>query len=158
MSSNRFGQLITSNLLAMGFGDRSKELVKSGGGLRAGLRAGAVIGSFLFVALIGSAVPAVADPEGQEVGARVFKGFNCNVPTAVDPVSHTVLSRVVTDDMHAVITPSGNATLTCKVTGSIEPFTATGFPCAVGPAGVTTDSSVKWTKGGQGILTCHLHA
>jgi hypothetical protein len=82
-------------------------------------------------------------------GAVVLKDFVCGLGPAGP-----------TTNSHAVVTPSGNANLSCHgstAVGPPETLVLKGVPCGT-PGGVTTDSHFVWTKSGQANLTCHFHA
>jgi hypothetical protein len=65
------------------------------------------------------------------------------------------LPNLVTNDRHAVITPSGNEKLTCHFEG--QPIAQTtvgkGFLCST-PLGETRESHYVYTKNGNVTLTC----
>ena len=63
-----------------------------------------------------------------------------------------------TDNIHIVVTPSGNAHLVCHfvIPEGFAPqraITAGGFPCTIGPV-QTTKSSFTATPGGKATLAC----
>jgi hypothetical protein len=64
--------------------------------------------------------------------------------------------NLVTNDRHAVITPSGNTKLTCHFEGPLIAQTTVGkgFLCST-PLGETTESHYVYTKSGNVTLTCH---
>jgi len=103
---------------------------------------------------LGSGVAVAADNDNDGMQSDVVvNGVNCKMRTVPSGASF-----IFTTDSQAEITPGGVVNLQCHASlpaGSVEPFTQTGFPCKVGPAGVTTNSVVVWTPSGQGTLTCH---
>jgi hypothetical protein len=89
-------------------------------------------------------------PDG---AATVVKGADCMI--RMDPQGTLFFE---TTDMQAVITPSGQVNLVCHgqaPAGTVAPFVQRGFPCFVGPAGITTNSHVVWNAAGKGTVTCH---
>ena len=63
-------------------------------------------------------------------------------------------------DSHFVLTPSGNATMTCKgqtAVGPPETIVLNDVGCFT-PAGLATDGHFVWTKSGQASLLCHVQA
>ena len=90
-----------------------------------------------------------ADPEGQEVGAMVWKdSLMCGL-AGYGPM---------TMDMQAVETPSGNVKLTCRGEAYVAPDKAikeTGLLCGIpGGPGLTTDSQIIVSASGQITLVC----
>ena len=71
---------------------------------------------------------------------------------------------VSADSDHAVVTPSGNGVLKCKVAGVSNStgkavqwsFANTGYSCST-PAGSTTDWHETVSADGNATLTCHVH-
>jgi hypothetical protein len=84
-------------------------------------------------------------------GAIVIKDFTCIAAVPGTPVLTS------NDKTQAVITPSGNAKLTCHFEGPAvdETVIVDGIPCFtfLGP---TTNSHFVYTKSGHGTATCEL--
>jgi hypothetical protein len=94
----------------------------------------------------------VAGAASNGQGAVTSKGFACVVAGFPFP------SPFVTFQSHAVVTPSGNATLVCHgeiPAGPPQAVVIKDVPCAT-PGGVATSSKVVITPGGQTILVCHV--
>jgi len=110
------------------------------------LAVGAAVGGFL---LVGGGA-ASADPGG---GAVVINEFGCGAFLPPAPPLFT------NDKTHAVITPSGNTTLTCHFEGPpvAETVNQNDFLCNTF-LGLTTNSHFVYTKSGQGTLTCQVKA
>jgi hypothetical protein len=85
-------------------------------------------------------------------GATVVRGFPCGVPIPG-------IREVATTNSHSVITPSGNAALSCHgSTPIVVPQTLVfkDLPCGtLGPAG--TDSHLVVTDTGRVNFWCHHH-
>lgn len=118
----------------------------------------------LFVSGAAGGGPAFAQQEGKSGGAVVYSGFQCGilVPGTGDQDSTRVLT---TNDTHAVVTPSGNATVVCRseieTTDGSETVQYNDLACTTftpGGTGPGTSSRTIVTASGQVILVCHLHA
>ena len=103
--------------------------------------------ALVFVALSLSSNPATA----QERGATVIKEGGCAL---VEPG----VPFVFTENLHSVITPSGNTKLTCHF--EAPPITETvvrrNFLCGTF-LGLTTKSHFVYTKSGNAKLTCRIN-
>jgi hypothetical protein len=121
-----------------------------------------------FVVLVGLSVPAVgaagpsspplARPSGGQAisstpGATVFHGTACQIPIPGQPI-------IVTTG-HTVITPSGNAALSCHADSethlAAQAQVLMDMPCFIKEAGFGTDSLLVATPSGHAVLWCHVH-
>lgn len=107
----------------------------------------------LFVSGVGPRGTAFAQQEGKGGGAIVHNGFECGILVPGTGV-------LTTNDTHAVVTPSGNATVVCRseieTTAESETVQYNDLACMT-HAGTGTSSRTIVTASGQVILVCHLH-
>ncbi len=98
--------------------------------------------------MVASALSAVAQSQGQGEGAFVIKEGGCSL---VEPE----VPFVFTENLHSVITPSGNTKLTCHFEGPPIQKTVVGkgFLCGTF-LGLTTQSHFVYNKSGNATLTC----
>lgn len=84
-------------------------------------------------------------------GAAVARGAPCLVPVPGEPAG-------ITTDSHAVITPTGNVTLTCHTSAAKRGATFSGRldEICFTPGGVTGGHLVA-TRSGRVNLSCHIH-
>jgi hypothetical protein len=90
-------------------------------------------------------------------GATVIDEFGCTLLASDSGLG----ANLFTDDTHAVITPSGNTLLSCSfdIPDGLEPGRAiknSGFTCGTF-LGVSNDSMVVSSPGGNAHLTCHIN-
>ena len=82
----------------------------------------------------------------------MIKGFPCGIPVPG-------IGQVATTNSHSVVTPSGNAALSCHASTPIvvpQTLVFTDLPCGtLGPAG--TDSHLVVTDTGRVNFWCHHH-
>jgi hypothetical protein len=85
-------------------------------------------------------------------GAVVFKNAPCFIPL---PAPGTI-----TTQSHAVVTPSGNTTLTChsETARSGATFNSRLDEICFTPGGIVTSGHLVITRSGQINLICHIHA
>ena len=100
---------------------------------------------------LGGGVAVAQDEADGTNSADRLTGINCRMRQ--DPSG---TPSIITTDSQAIITSSGVITLVCRATdttGTVEPFTQTGFLCRLAGMEATT-SHIVWTPSGQGTLTC----
>jgi hypothetical protein len=108
--------------------------------------------AFLAVTLIFVAISLGSGPAAaQQRGATVIKEGTCILNEPGVPV-------LFTEDLHSVITPSGNTKLTCHFEGPRIPKTVVGrgFLCQTF-LGLTRESHFVYTKSGNATLTCRVN-
>lgn len=107
-------------------------------------------------------IPTVSAPAyaQSDNGAQILKDFGCGgfVPNSDGSYGSYIVTYEPT---HSVTTSSGNTTLTCHfvIPGGQQPSSATqaqGFECGTF-LGVTYDSKMVATPGGDATLTCKIN-
>lgn len=109
---------------------------------------------FSFIAVFAMAIALLSWKHAKSTndGAVVINDFGCGM---IDGDGHFTF----TDMSHAVLTPSGNSSLTCRAqvansTGKAVNYT--NLLCGT-PAGVTSDGRETVSASGQATLTCSVH-
>ena len=113
------------------------------------------------LALVASSFIPVAPAAAQsDNAADISKDFGCGgfIPTATGGIGFRLFTR---DDTHSVTNSAGVTSLVChfEIPAGREPATATraeGFRCGTF-LGVTRDSKMVATPGGQATLTCRIN-
>jgi hypothetical protein len=116
----------------------------------------ALLGMATFVAVTVSISGSGANTVNAD-GATVIKEVDCQI----SPGHWSGNFILFTNDIHSVVTPSGNIVLKCHfdIPAGAEPAKAvniSGFPCGTG-YGLTTDSKSVSTPGGKVRLTCQIN-
>ncbi len=99
-------------------------------------------------ALAGKNAAPAASPSGH--GAVVLKDTSCLIPPA---------PGTITTQSHAVVTSSGNTTLTCHSETARRGHTFSGRldEICFTPGGIVTSGHLVITRSGQVNLSCHVH-